>query len=214
MWGRLPLSAVPAPPQDRTRRGRPRADTVRDLISEGEHSSSRIRCNVCNRVFPREKSLQAHKRTHTGKRGASRGPLTPTAPAPARPSQPQLKCSRGRKRYLVKPFLAGTGRYCVAGVLGEKLRCSPSRCPPLPPAGCLLRVCFLPWRCHANLATRTHKAAPEVTYSETEIQRQLIQYPHELEIKGKCCFSFQSNTFSFKLVCFVVFFCVFFFNML
>uniref|UniRef100_A0A8B9N1P0 Zinc finger protein 367 n=1 Tax=Accipiter nisus TaxID=211598 RepID=A0A8B9N1P0_9AVES len=50
------------------RRGRPRADTVRDLIHEGEHSSSRIRCNICNRVFPREKSLQAHKRTHTGER--------------------------------------------------------------------------------------------------------------------------------------------------
>ncbi|NXG09128.1 ZN367 protein, partial [Sakesphorus luctuosus] len=54
--------------QDGTKRGRPRADTVRDLISEGEHSSSRIRCNICNRVFPREKSLQAHKRTHTGER--------------------------------------------------------------------------------------------------------------------------------------------------
>ncbi|XP_061875394.1 zinc finger protein 367 [Colius striatus] len=53
---------------DGIRRGRPRADTVRDLISEGEHSSSRIRCNICNRVFPREKSLQAHKRTHTGER--------------------------------------------------------------------------------------------------------------------------------------------------
>ncbi|XP_074923311.1 zinc finger protein 367 isoform X2 [Chelonoidis abingdonii] len=54
--------------EDGIRRGRPRADTVRDLISEGEHSSSRIRCNICNRVFPREKSLQAHKRTHTGER--------------------------------------------------------------------------------------------------------------------------------------------------
>ncbi|NXW38812.1 ZN367 protein, partial [Phaetusa simplex] len=54
--------------QDGVRRGRPRADTVRDLINEGEHSSSRIRCNICNRVFPREKSLQAHKRTHTGER--------------------------------------------------------------------------------------------------------------------------------------------------
>ncbi|KAM8983603.1 zinc finger protein 367 [Ara ararauna] len=54
--------------KDGLRRGRPRADTVRDLISEGEHSSSRIRCNICNRVFPREKSLQAHKRTHTGER--------------------------------------------------------------------------------------------------------------------------------------------------
>ncbi|KAF7478335.1 Hypothetical predicted protein [Marmota monax] len=54
------------PLKDGIRRGRPRADTVRDLINEGEHSSSRIRCNICNRVFPREKSLQAHKRTHTG----------------------------------------------------------------------------------------------------------------------------------------------------
>ncbi|XP_033929547.1 zinc finger protein 367-like isoform X1 [Melopsittacus undulatus] len=54
--------------KDGRRRGRPRADTVRDLINEGEHSSSRIRCNICNRVFPREKSLQAHKRTHTGER--------------------------------------------------------------------------------------------------------------------------------------------------
>ncbi|KAM5228099.1 zinc finger protein 367 [Ctenodactylus gundi] len=56
------------PLKDGIRRGRPRADTVRDLINEGEHSSSRIRCNICNRVFPREKSLQAHKRTHTGER--------------------------------------------------------------------------------------------------------------------------------------------------
>lgn len=54
--------------KDGIRRGRPRADTVRDLINEGELSSSRIRCNICNRVFPREKSLQAHKRTHTGER--------------------------------------------------------------------------------------------------------------------------------------------------
>ncbi|NWZ31627.1 ZN367 protein, partial [Asarcornis scutulata] len=73
--GEEPAPAPPVPTSpgfsdfmDRTRRGRPRADTVRDLISEGEHSSSRIRCNVCNRVFPREKSLQAHKRTHTGER--------------------------------------------------------------------------------------------------------------------------------------------------
>lgn len=61
---------APSPDQikDINRRGRPRADTVRELISEGETSSSRIRCNICNRVFPREKSLQAHKRTHTGER--------------------------------------------------------------------------------------------------------------------------------------------------
>uniref|UniRef100_A0A4W3I8H2 Zinc finger protein 367 n=1 Tax=Callorhinchus milii TaxID=7868 RepID=A0A4W3I8H2_CALMI len=49
-------------------RGRPRAELIRDLINEGENSPSRIRCNICNRVFPREKSLQAHKRTHTGER--------------------------------------------------------------------------------------------------------------------------------------------------
>ncbi len=59
--------------QDGIRRGRPRADTVRELISEGETSSSRIRCNICNRVFPREKSLQAHKRTHTGERDREAG---------------------------------------------------------------------------------------------------------------------------------------------
>ncbi|NXE88009.1 ZN367 protein, partial [Menura novaehollandiae] len=66
--GRKCLSSLVIYTQDGIRRGRPRADTVRDLISEGEHSSSRIRCNICNRVFPREKSLQAHKRTHTGER--------------------------------------------------------------------------------------------------------------------------------------------------
>ncbi|KAJ7993603.1 hypothetical protein DPEC_G00256340 [Dallia pectoralis] len=54
--------------KDSIRRGRPRADTVRELINEGESSSSHIRCNICHRVFPREKSLQAHKRTHTGER--------------------------------------------------------------------------------------------------------------------------------------------------
>ncbi|XP_078279919.1 zinc finger protein 367-like [Rhinoraja longicauda] len=54
--------------KDGTRRGRPRAEIVRDLITEGTQSTSRIRCHICNRVFPREKSLQAHKRTHTGER--------------------------------------------------------------------------------------------------------------------------------------------------
>ncbi|XP_072338299.1 zinc finger protein 367-like isoform X2 [Scyliorhinus torazame] len=52
--------------KDGMRRGRPRAEIVRDLITEGTQSTSRIRCHICNRVFPREKSLQAHKRTHTG----------------------------------------------------------------------------------------------------------------------------------------------------
>ncbi|XP_068676123.1 zinc finger protein 367-like [Montipora foliosa] len=49
-------------------RGRPRADVLDVLIEEGQNSYSSIRCDVCNRVFPREKSLQAHKRTHSGER--------------------------------------------------------------------------------------------------------------------------------------------------
>lgn len=48
------------------RRGRPRADAITTLIFKGAASMSHIRCNTCNRVFPREKSLQAHMRTHTG----------------------------------------------------------------------------------------------------------------------------------------------------
>lgn len=50
------------------RRGRPRADVVNSLIYQGSMSNCSIRCEVCNRVFPREKSLQAHMRTHTGER--------------------------------------------------------------------------------------------------------------------------------------------------
>lgn len=48
------------------RRGRPRADLLTTLILEGSTSPSSIKCMYCNRVFPREKSLQAHLRTHTG----------------------------------------------------------------------------------------------------------------------------------------------------
>ncbi|XP_016392073.1 zinc finger protein 367 [Sinocyclocheilus rhinocerous] len=62
------VNSCPEHLKDGIRRGRPRAETVRELINEGENSTSRIRCNICNRVFPREKSLQAHKRTHTGER--------------------------------------------------------------------------------------------------------------------------------------------------
>lgn len=53
--------------KDQVRRGRPRADIISFLIREGTTSQSRIRCETCSRVFPREKSLQAHMRTHTGK---------------------------------------------------------------------------------------------------------------------------------------------------
>ncbi|XP_066586742.1 uncharacterized protein [Prorops nasuta] len=50
------------------RRGRPRADALSNLMMQGSTSPSSIKCSYCNRVFPREKSLQAHLRTHTGER--------------------------------------------------------------------------------------------------------------------------------------------------
>lgn len=53
-------------PGETTRRGRPRAELLNALILEGATSPSNIKCTYCNRVFPREKSLQAHLRTHTG----------------------------------------------------------------------------------------------------------------------------------------------------
>lgn len=49
------------------RRGRPRSEALTTLMIEGSTSPSAIKCRYCNRVFPREKSLQAHLRTHTGK---------------------------------------------------------------------------------------------------------------------------------------------------
>ncbi|KAL0129040.1 hypothetical protein PUN28_004027 [Cardiocondyla obscurior] len=50
------------------RRGRPRADALSNLMQQGSTSPSSIKCTFCSRVFPREKSLQAHLRTHTGER--------------------------------------------------------------------------------------------------------------------------------------------------
>ena len=50
-----------------SKRGRPRADIISSLILKGSTSSDSIRCRICSRIFPREKSLQAHLRTHTGK---------------------------------------------------------------------------------------------------------------------------------------------------
>lgn len=49
-------------------RGRPKAEMISYLMVEGAQSCSPIRCDICGRVFPREKSLQAHKRTHSGDR--------------------------------------------------------------------------------------------------------------------------------------------------
>ena len=43
---------------DNCKRGRPRADVITHLIHEGSSSPSGIKCKVCNRIFPREKSLQ------------------------------------------------------------------------------------------------------------------------------------------------------------
>lgn len=49
-----------------TRRGRPRLDDITSMIAESNAYSHHIRCKYCARTFPREKSLQAHLRTHTG----------------------------------------------------------------------------------------------------------------------------------------------------
>ena len=49
------------------RRGRPPSDTIKDLVDQGVNSNNRIKCPHCRRVFPREKSLNAHIRTHTSK---------------------------------------------------------------------------------------------------------------------------------------------------
>lgn len=53
--------------RENNRRGRPRSEALTTLMFEGSTSPSAIKCTFCNRVFPREKSLQAHLRTHTGK---------------------------------------------------------------------------------------------------------------------------------------------------
>ncbi|XP_055623653.1 zinc finger protein 1-like [Toxorhynchites rutilus septentrionalis] len=50
------------------KRGRPRSEALNTLMVEGSISPSAIKCRYCHRVFPREKSLQAHLRTHTGER--------------------------------------------------------------------------------------------------------------------------------------------------
>ncbi|XP_037526579.1 zinc finger protein 367 [Rhipicephalus sanguineus] len=66
--GCRPPSPQSSPAHDGQRRGRPRLDTITSLIREGSSSPSNIKCKVCNRVFPRDKSLQAHMRTHTGEK--------------------------------------------------------------------------------------------------------------------------------------------------
>lgn len=48
------------------RRGRPKSEILTSLMIQGSTSPSAIKCKFCNRVFPRDKSLAAHLRTHTG----------------------------------------------------------------------------------------------------------------------------------------------------
>ena len=56
------------PQTQNLKRGRPRNEEISNLILSGSNSLSSIKCDICHRVFPREKSLQAHLRTHTGER--------------------------------------------------------------------------------------------------------------------------------------------------
>lgn len=49
-----------------SKRGRPKSEILTSLIIEGKGSPSAIKCRFCGRVFPRDKSLNAHERIHTG----------------------------------------------------------------------------------------------------------------------------------------------------
>ena len=52
----------------KAKRGRPSAERVNSLIVEGENiPDDKLKCPHCKRVFPREKSLSAHIKTHTRK---------------------------------------------------------------------------------------------------------------------------------------------------
>lgn len=53
-----------------TRRGRPRRNEIGSLIAEAStYETSQVnKCCYCGRVFPREKSLLTHLRTHTGEK--------------------------------------------------------------------------------------------------------------------------------------------------
>lgn len=50
-----------------SKRGRPKSELLTSLMMQGSTSPSAIKCKFCHRVFPRDKSLSAHLRTHTGK---------------------------------------------------------------------------------------------------------------------------------------------------
>lgn len=61
-----PTTPVESLNKSENRRGRPKAAMISNLILEGSVSKNGIRCDICSRVFPRDKSLQAHRRVHTG----------------------------------------------------------------------------------------------------------------------------------------------------
>ena len=66
LYSPLSLGEIGSERDEQTKRGRPPANAIQTLISQGSATDSSIRCRFCSRVFPREKSLQAHMRTHTG----------------------------------------------------------------------------------------------------------------------------------------------------
>lgn len=65
-----PSSSRISPPSSSSssKRGRPKSETLTNLITEGKDSQSNIKCKYCSRVFPRDKSLNAHERIHLGLR--------------------------------------------------------------------------------------------------------------------------------------------------
>ena len=62
------------------KRGRPKANSV--AVSSPDTPPGQIACPVCKRGFPREKSLHAHMRTHTGKREPCPYSLLTSEPRP------------------------------------------------------------------------------------------------------------------------------------
>ncbi|XP_028403537.1 zinc finger protein 367-like [Dendronephthya gigantea] len=112
-------------------RGRPKAEMINHLIVEGAQSCSPIRCDICGRVFPREKSLQAHKRTHSGDR-----PYTCDFPNcdKAFVQSGQLKTHQ-RLHTGEKPFI------CTVESCDSRFTHANRHCPTHPKAGLVRKDC-------------------------------------------------------------------------